>query len=153
MQGPSALDGAVSTRSDTLPLGVTTDHIISFARLHPWQLNQWPNCSGPGPLSQQVPAPREQPGCTTDLCWDYKFKGISFIFTSTLTTRWHSWIMKGKKLHTPFPMDVFFLPSFCFTSCGFYCMWSVCVSMWHYLKRLSATWLSVSFFILCVKSL
>lgn len=30
MQGPNGLDGAASTRSDTLPLGVTTDHIISL---------------------------------------------------------------------------------------------------------------------------
>lgn len=29
MQGPNELDGAASARSDTLPLGVTTDHIIS----------------------------------------------------------------------------------------------------------------------------
>lgn len=29
MQGPNELDEAASTRSDTLPLGVSTDHIIS----------------------------------------------------------------------------------------------------------------------------
>lgn len=29
MQGPIELDGAAGTRSDTLPLGVSTDHIIS----------------------------------------------------------------------------------------------------------------------------
>lgn len=53
-QGPNELDGASSTRSDTLPHGVTADHIISSLPLRPWQLNQWPNWLGPGLLSQQV---------------------------------------------------------------------------------------------------
>lgn len=41
-------------------------HVIT--PLHSWQLNQWPNRLGPGPLSQQVPAPRSWPGCSSDSC-------------------------------------------------------------------------------------
>lgn len=66
-QRPNELDGTASTRSDTLPLGVTTDHIISSLPSAPDNsingLIDWD-------LSQQDPALREKPGCSTDLCRD-----------------------------------------------------------------------------------
>lgn len=110
MQGPNELDGAASTRSDTLPLGVIADHIISSL---PSTLDN--SISGLIDWDRRHCHNRFQCSGTPDLRWDYKcfiaqkqswssggtdLLLLLHFFITVLTTRWQGCTIKWKSLHT-----------------------------------------------------
>lgn len=112
MQGPNELDGAASTKSDTLPLGVTTDHIISLLPSTPDNsingLIDWDR----GRCHNRFQRPGNGQAATliyAGIKNVLELRGkagveVKLLFSApTSTTRWHSWTIKSKRqLFFPF---------------------------------------------------
>lgn len=125
MQGPNELDGAASTRSDTLPLGVTTDRIISslpstldnsINGLIDWDQGCCHNrfqCSGNNQAAASIFSGIQKWFIAQKQGWNSR---ETLLFTTSLTTRWQSWtIKKIEKAALSFPAVCVFI-CLCFIS-------------------------------------